>query len=106
MNTLLELSKRNDDWLRMATKITGCKEKARDLVQDMYLKVGLSDCFIKKEYSNFIYTVMNNINKNQYKKDNTFVENGERVTIEIKSLEDEVNGVNDKLIVAPKDCEL
>ena len=55
MDTLLELSKRHKEWLKMATKITSSSDKAQDLVQDMYLAMGLSDSVLREEYSNFIY---------------------------------------------------
>ena len=58
MDTLLELSKRHKEWLKMATKITSSSDKAQDLVQDTYLAMGLSDSVLREEYSNFIFTVM------------------------------------------------
>ena len=50
----------------MATKICGCKEMAKDLTQEMYLKV-----YNKKIYKNieaYIYRVLKNIYLNQERK--------------------------------------
>tara|TARA_R110000850_G_scaffold6590_1_gene25447 strand:- start:401 stop:676 length:276 start_codon:yes stop_codon:yes gene_type:complete len=88
MSILLELSLRNTEWLKMATKITSSKERARDLVQDMYLAIALSEPIFRTDYSNFIYTVMVNINRNQYKKNNTFIEGKEVVKITFVDLAD------------------
>ena len=60
-NILLELSKRNKEWLRMAYKICGCYENSKDLVQDMYLKIGVKKLVLKEEYSDYVYTIMKNI---------------------------------------------
>lgn len=89
MNTLLELSKRHREWLKMATKITGSSDKAQDLVQDMYLAMGLSDSVLREEYSNFIFTVMQNIFLNQFKKNNTFIEGKEVKRVTFVSIDDE-----------------
>ena len=89
MDTLLELSKRHKEWLKMATKITSSSDKAQDLVQDMYLAMGLSDSVLREEYSNFIFTVMQNIFLNQFKKNNTFIEGKEVKRITFVSIDDE-----------------
>jgi DNA-directed RNA polymerase specialized sigma24 family protein len=89
MDTLLELSKRHREWLKMATKITGSSDKAQDLVQDMYLAMGLSDSVLREEYSNFIFTVMQNIFLNQFKKNNTFIEGKEVKRVTFVSIDDE-----------------
>lgn len=89
MNTLLELSKRHKEWLKMATKITSSSDKAQDLVQDMYLAMGLSDSVLREEYSNFIFTVMQNIFLNQFKKNNTFIEGKEVKRVTFVSIDDE-----------------
>lgn len=89
MNTLLELSKRHKEWLKMATKITSSSDKAQDLVQDMYLAMGLSDSVLREEYSNFIFTVMQNIFLNQFKKNNTFIEGKEVKKVTFVSIDDE-----------------
>ena len=106
MNILLELSKRQDEWVKMATKICGCKDKARDLVQDMYLKVGQSELAVRKEYSNFIYTVMDNIEKDRNRRDNSFVEDKKRVFVLTLSLEEDiVKNIKDKLTTNPNELE-
>jgi len=89
MDTLLELSKRHKEWLKMATKITSSSDKAQDLVQDMYLAMGLSDSVLREEYSNFIFTVMQNIFLNQFKKNNTFIEGKEVKKVTFVSIDDE-----------------
>lgn len=89
MDTLFELSKRHKEWLKMATKITSSSDKARDLVQDMYLAMGLSDSVLREEYSNFIFTVMQNIFLNQFKKNNTFIEGKEVKRLTFVSIDDE-----------------
>jgi DNA-directed RNA polymerase specialized sigma24 family protein len=89
MDTLLELSKRHKEWLKMATKITSSSDKAQDLVQDMYLAMGLSDSVLREEYSNFIFTVMQNIFLNQFKKNNTFIEGKEVKRVTFVSIDDE-----------------
>jgi DNA-directed RNA polymerase specialized sigma24 family protein len=89
MDTLLELSKRHKEWLKMATKITSSSDKAQDLVQDMYLAMGLSDSVLREEYSNFIFTVMWNIFLNQFKKNNTFIEGKEVKRVTFVSIDDE-----------------
>lgn len=88
MDTLLELSKRHKEWLKMATKITGSSDKAQDLVQDMYLAMGLSDSVLREEYSNFIFTVMRNIFLNQVKRNNTFIEGKEVKKITFVSIDE------------------
>lgn len=97
MNILLELSKRHDDWVKMATKICGCKEQAKDLVQDMYLKIGQSELSVKKEYSNFIYTVMDNIKKDSNRKNNSYIDDKKRVFVLTLSLEEDAISIKDKL---------
>ena len=47
----------------MATKICGCEEKAKDLTQDMYLKVYNKS--INKNVKAYIYRVLKNIYLNQ-----------------------------------------
>ena len=89
MDTLLELSKRHKEWLKMATEITSSSDKAQDLVQDMYLAMGLSDSVLREEYSNFIFTVMQNIFLNQFKKNNTFIEGKEVKKVTFVSIDDE-----------------
>ena len=51
----------------MATKICGCEEKAKDLTQDMYLKMSkcTQDIRNKKTY---IYRVIKNIHLNEDRK--------------------------------------
>ena len=88
MDTLLELSKRHKEWLKMATKISGSSDKAMDLVQDMYLIMGTNDSVLREEYSNFIFTVMKNTHLNQYKKSNTFIQDKEVHKVNFVSLED------------------
>tara|TARA_R110002111_G_scaffold219870_2_gene282051 strand:- start:21258 stop:21545 length:288 start_codon:yes stop_codon:yes gene_type:complete len=88
MDTLLELSKRHDEWLKMATKISGSSDKAMDLVQDMYLIMGTNDSVLREEYSNFIFTVMKNTHLNQYKKNNTFIQDKEVHKVNFVPLQD------------------
>ena len=87
MNILLELSKRNTEWLKMAYNITKSSDKAKDLVQDMYVKMADNDTELRVEYTNFIYKVMANIHKNQFRDNNTFVEDGERIKVQFASLD-------------------
>lgn len=98
MSVLLELSKRHKEWLKMATRISGCSDKAKDLVQDMYLKIGLSECEIKKEYSNFIYTIMSNIFSDQLRKSSSYKENKNRVYIQKVSLDDDFIKFNNDFV--------
>ena len=88
MDTLLELSKRHKEWLKMATKISGSSDQAMDLVQDMYLIMGTNDSVLREEYSNFIFTVMKNTHLNQYKKSNTFIQDKEVHKVSFVPLED------------------
>tara|TARA_R110000851_G_scaffold50558_4_gene120748 strand:- start:378 stop:653 length:276 start_codon:yes stop_codon:yes gene_type:complete len=67
-NILLELSKRNKEWLRMAYKICGCYESSKDLVQDMYLRIGLKNPELREEHSDYVYKIMKNIILNNERK--------------------------------------
>ena len=87
-STLIQLSKRHKEWIKMATKISGCSDKAMDLVQDMYVIMGTKESSLRQEYSNFIFTVMKNTYLNQYKKTNTFIQDKEVHKVNFISLED------------------
>ena len=66
-NILIELSYEHYTWINMATEICGCEDKAKDLVQDMYLKMGSCNTEIRNTYS-YIYRVIKNIHLNQDRK--------------------------------------
>jgi hypothetical protein len=51
--------------------------------------MGLSDSVLREEYSNFIFTVMQNIFLNQFKKNNTFIEGKEVKRLTFVSIDDE-----------------
>lgn len=57
-NILEELSKRNSEWLNMATKICGNRDQAKDLVQDMYIKLHDKD----KDFSpGYVYLTLKSL---------------------------------------------
>ena len=62
---LKQLSEQNDLWISYAFKITGCKIKAQDLVQDMYVK--LHD-YNKPINKGFVYRVLRNMFLDEKKK--------------------------------------
>lgn len=72
----------------MSLKITKCKDKSKDLVQDMYLKIGSSKIKEDKLTKGYIYAVLLNIYKNNVKKNSTFIDNGETKKVYFISMED------------------
>jgi DNA-directed RNA polymerase specialized sigma24 family protein len=75
----------------MAYKITGCKELSKDLVQDMYLRIGTAKPQPTKLTEGYIYATMVNLHKNNVKKDTTFIDKGITNKVFIISLDNEDN---------------
>lgn len=81
-SVLKELSKKDDIWRKYAFKICGCKSKADDLVNDMYLK--LADK--QREISNgYVYLTLKSI----------FIDNIRKDHLNAISLEDLYNDIED-----------
>jgi len=73
----------------MAYGYCQCKEQSKDIVQEMYLKIGLK----KKNKINHCYvkTVIKSIFINYQVKQKTYFENGERIKIITYNIEDYKN---------------
>ena len=65
---LYKLSKNHEEWLRIAYRICGNKEKSKDLVQDMYIK--MHECNKTYDQINkwYVYRVMVSIFINERKR--------------------------------------
>jgi DNA-directed RNA polymerase specialized sigma24 family protein len=73
MSILLTLSLKNKLWLQMALKITKNKEHAKDLVQDMYLRIAMAKPQPTKLTDGYIFATLNNLCKDSVKKNTTFI---------------------------------
>jgi DNA-directed RNA polymerase specialized sigma24 family protein len=91
MSVLDTLYLKNSIWLEMALKITKSEEKSKDLVQDMYLRIGIKKPPPIKTTSAYIFTVMKNIFLDQDRKNNTYVDSGERERVFFIQLESNIN---------------
>jgi DNA-directed RNA polymerase specialized sigma24 family protein len=60
-----KLAQHHEDWVRYAISVSGNRDDALDLVQDMYLK--LHDCN-KEINKSYVYCVIKNIFLDQYRK--------------------------------------
>lgn len=58
---LEELSKHDKKWINMALSICGCKELARDITQDMYIKIYDSGKKFKEINEWFVYITLKNL---------------------------------------------
>ena len=72
INTIAELSKRDDEWRKIALKICRNKFLADDIVQDMYLRIykqGKQWSEIKDSQEFYVYICIRNIFLNYIKKE-------------------------------------
>jgi hypothetical protein len=74
------LVKENKKWLRIAFSFCRCQDRARDIVQDMYLQVGIKGLSKKVNYC-YIYAILKTIFLHQ-QRNKSFVKNKERIKVE------------------------
>jgi len=76
---LNSLYKENSKWLSIAFSFCRCQDKAKDIVQDMYLKIGVKGLKTEVNYC-YIYSIIKNCyldNKREF----SFVKNKERINV-------------------------
>ena len=88
MSILLTLSKKHDTWLAMALKITKNKELAKDLVQDMYVRIGMAKPQPTKLTEGYIFATLKNLDRDDVKKNTTYVSNKEKYKVYFVDLDD------------------
>tara|TARA_R110000822_G_C15259950_1_gene488142 strand:+ start:264 stop:614 length:351 start_codon:yes stop_codon:yes gene_type:complete len=67
------LSDKNKLWLEMALKICKNIEYAKDLVQDMYVRIALAKPRPNKLTDGYIFATLKNLHRDEVKKHTTFI---------------------------------
>jgi DNA-directed RNA polymerase specialized sigma24 family protein len=86
---ITQLSKKNGLWLKMALKICKNPEHAKDLVQDMYVRIATAKPKPNKLTDGYIFATLRNLLRDDVKKNTTFIRNNVKYKVFFIDLDDD-----------------
>ena len=94
MNTIEDysikhLADKHKLWLEMALKITKNIEYAKDLVQDMYVRISLGKPNPIKLTDGYIFATLRNLRRDEVKKTTTFIRKNVKYKVYLIDINDE-----------------
>ena len=87
--SIKHLADKHKLWLEMALKITKNVEYAKDLVQDMYVRISLGKPNPIKLTDGYIFATLRNLRRDEVKKTTTFIRKNVKYKVYLIDINDE-----------------